>query len=338
MKLLFELLDSFGISGSEQEVRNIIEKEIRPYVDKVFVDNMGNLIAYKKGSRPRVMLAAHMDEVGLMVKRITEKGVIYCTAVGGVTIDGLIGQRVNIRTRRGLIRGILTTLETSSGKDIKKLPEIEDFFVDTGLDKGELEKLGVEIGAYLNFESQASHLGSDKIISGKALDDRVGCYILIELAKRLKNVKHEIYFVFTVQEEVGLYGAQTSTFHIEPDWGIAVETTHANDIFEEPTRVIGNGPCITIKDGEFIANSCINGWLIDIAKKNKIPHQLEATEIGTTDATRMSVTKGGVPSTVVSIPIRNIHTTVGIAHKNDIDNAIRLLELLLRKPPLKCVV
>jgi len=337
MELLKRLIETFGISGDEQPVRELIHKEIKRYVDDITVDKLGNLIARQKGKPPRIMLAAHMDEVGLMVKRINPKGFIYCSEIGGIDAIGLIGQKVHINTNKGPVHGVITIKEMGAGKSLNKLPNIEDVFIDTGLSKTELIKRGVIIGSYI-YMDQKPYLGSNDIITGKALDDRIGCYILIELAKRLKKTKNEVYFVFTVQEEVGLYGARTSAFQIEPDWGIAIDATHANDVFDDPTRCIGKGPCITAKDGELIANRCINEWLINIAKKKKIPYQLEATELGTTDATNILVSGRGVPATVLSIPVRNIHTTISIAHKKDIENAIRLLEELLKNPPKKCLV
>lgn len=333
MKLLEKLINTSGVSGHEEPVRKLIEKEIQGCVDEILVDDLGNLIAHKKGRPPKVMLAAHMDEVGLMVKRIGKKGLIYCTGIGGVHVVPFIGQTVKVETRKGIIRGVITTKELSAGKVVEKTPSIEEVVVDTGLNKKEIEKRGVMVGDYMPLEQESRFLGSGDIISGKALDDRVGCFILIEVAKRLKRSGAEIFFVFTVQEEIGLYGARTSAFRVEPDWGIAVDTTHANDLFEEPTRYIGRGPCITIKDGELIANRKINEWLVKTAKKFKIPYQLEVSELGTTDATIISVSKAGVPASVLSIPVRNIHTGVSITNRKDIESAIRLLEQLLKKPP-----
>lgn len=333
IKLLEKLINTYGVSGHEESVRKLIEKEIRSSVDEIIVDDLGNLIAHKKGNPPKVMLAAHMDEVGLMAKRIGKRGLIYCAGIGGVHVVPFIGQTVRIDTKKGYLRGVITTKELSAGKELSKVPGIEEVVVDTGLGKKELEKKGVMVGDYMPLEQECEFLGSGDIISGKALDDRVGCFILIEVAKRLRRLKNEIFFVFTVQEEIGLYGARTSTFRIEPDWGIAVDTTHANDLFEEPTRYIGRGPCITIKDGELIANRKINEWLVKTAKKWKIPYQLEVSELGTTDATIISVSRAGVPASVLGIPVRNIHTGVSITNRNDIENAIKLLEQLLKKPP-----
>lgn len=335
--ILTELISFFGVSGKESPVRNFILKQIRPHVDDIRIDKMGNLIAHKKGSAPTVMLSAHMDEIGLMVKRIEEKGFIYCTTIGGVDAAAFIGSQVHIQTKKGRVHGFLTTKEVSEGKYISKVPTIENVFVDTGLSRQELKKLGVEIGSYIHLEAHTCCEGKRGLILGKALDNRIGCYILIELAKQLKRGA-ETFFVFTVQEEIGLYGAKTSAFTIEPDWGIVVDTTWANDILPEPSREIGKGPCLVIKDGEFISNPCLIGWLKSVAKRKRIPLQLEATEEGTTDAATIQTTKGGIPTVALTIPIRNIHTTAGIAHMKDIENAITLLSALMTHPPKKCIV
>ncbi len=330
MSLLENLISALGVSGNEEEVRDIIVKEIKPYVDDMHTDSLGNLIAHKKGARPKIMLAAHMDEVGLMLKRIDDRGIIYCSGIGGINIVTLLGQMVHIDTKKGIIHGAITSKEIWAGKEMKELPNIEEVLIDTGLSREELLKIGVTIGSYLPLEEKPFYLGSKDIICGKALDDRLGCFILIELARRLKHVKNEVYYVFTVQEEFGLYGAKTSAFEIEPDWGIAVDVTHANDVFDEPTRILGNGPVITIKDGELLASKKLNDKLIEAAKRKRIPYQLAVIELGTSDATNMLVTKGGIPATVFGPLIRNIHTTVSIAHRRDIENAVRILEEFLK--------
>ena len=338
LKLLGKLISAVGISGSEEKVRAIIESEIKGYVDETHVDKLGNLIAHKWGQRPKVMLAAHMDEIGLMVKRIDNKGHIYCSAIGGVNPLVALGDRVHIHTKRGVVHGVLTIPKVSDGETIKKMPKIEDLIVDTGLTRDQLVKRGVEIGCYISPHQTMGFLGSEEIISGKALDNRIGCFILIELAKRLRNVQNEIFYVFTVQEEFGLYGALTSAYKIEPDWAIVVDVTNTDEFSEHPTKRLGKGPCLTIKDADTITSKCLNNWIRDIAQKKMIKLQLEVTDVGTTDAYSISVTKGGVPSTVIGVPIRNLETTISIAHKRDISDTIELLTELLRKPPVKCLV
>lgn len=334
MELLRRLIDAYGISASEEKVRAIIAKEIKPYVTDVRTDNLGNLIARKKGPEPRVMLAAHMDEIGLLIRSIDSEGRIYFSSIGGIVPLTIIGQRVFIEGKKR-IEGVITTKEISDNIVIKELPKMESMYIDTGLGKKELEK-HVETGDYVSLIQESAFLGNGDIFCGKALDDRVGCFILVELAKRLKKAKCEIYYVFTVQEEIGLYGAKTSAYTVNPAWAIAVDTTNADTL--EGTKQLGKGPCITVKDAAMLGNKCINGWLKDTARKEKIPLQKDVSDAGSTDALTIALSRGGIPATVVSVIVKNIHSTVGIAHRKDIENAIKLLEKLLQKPPKVCIV
>lgn len=341
MELLEKLINSYGVSGNEGVVRELIKKEIEKYVDETYVDKFGNLIAHKKGKVPRVMLASHMDEIGLMVKRINDKGKVVFSTLGGIEVTSLVGQRVAIQTDKGEVLGAITSEMLSSGDPIKELPKVTDLFIDTGLNKEQLTKLGVEIGDYIHFyesSSYYSYLGDGKFICGKSLDNRIGCYIMVELAKLLKENKNEIFYVFTVQEEIGLYGAKTSAYTIDPAWAIAVDVTTADDVYNTPTRALGHGPCITVKDASMIGSKCVNNWLKDISKKNNIPLQYDVSEFGATDALTISLSRGGIPATTISVPVRNIHTSVGMADVSDIKNTIKLLEILLKKPPLVCLV
>lgn len=337
--LLNRLIGASGTSGKEQEVREIILKEMKKYVKDVKKDKFGNLIAHRQASGPTVMLISHMDEIGLMVKSIDGKGYIRCSEVGVVEPLSLIGTRVSISTSSGRIRGVITLTSISNDEDPASTPKIEDLVVDTGLTKKELLKAGVEIGSYIDIQKTVGFLGSKKIVCGKALDDRVGCYILVELAKRLRKYKPKcnVFFVFSVQEEMGLYGAKTSVYSIKPDFAVGVDVTAADDFDDESTRCIGKGPTITVKDAEMLANPCIDNWLKVLAKRRNIPYQLEVSERGTTDALDIAIAKGGIPTTVVGVAIRNLHTPIGIAHIDDINNAINLLELLLRNPPIICL-
>ncbi|MBR9682750.1 MAG: M42 family metallopeptidase [Candidatus Aenigmarchaeota archaeon] len=337
-KLLEKLMEAYGISGSEEKVRAIIKKEIKPYVDEITVDNAGNLIAHQKGVKPTVMVAAHMDEIGLVVQNIDSDGNILFEKIGGIENLTLIGQRVLMRGKnRKMIQGVITTLELSEGMDIEELPAEDEFYIDTGLTKAELKKLGIRTGTFVSLIQENVTLGSKKIICGKALDDRVGCSILIEVIKKCKKIsKNEMYFVFTVQEEMGLYGAKTSAFEIKPDWAIAIDVTNADDtLAEDATKTIGKGVTVTVKDESMIGNKVINAWLEKIGKRKKIPIQFDVSGAGTTDAVSIYLSRGGVPATVVGVPIRNMHSTVGIVHTDDIDNCVKLLIELFKKPPKK---
>ncbi|MBS3146787.1 M28 family peptidase [Candidatus Woesearchaeota archaeon] len=336
LPLLKQLIDAYGVSGNEEEIRGLILKNIKKYVDEVTVDNMGNIIAHNKGTQPALMLAAHMDEIGLMIKKIDNSGRIFCSSIGGFDPTILIGQRVHVGPKGSHLHGVITTDKISTDLELIEKPTLEDIYVDTGLNKAELSKRGIGIGCYVSLETKSGNLGSEDYIQGKALDDRIGCYILVELVKQIQHLKNELYFVFTVQEEVGLYGAKTTAYEISPDWAIAVDVTNADDRTDESSKNLGMGPTITIKDADMIANKCVNEHIVKLSNKLKIPVQLEVSDIGTTDAFNISLSKGGVPSTVVGVAIRNIHTPVGIAHKDDILNCVKLLKELIKNPPKIC--
>lgn len=335
MPLLEELISAFGISGFEAEVRDIIRREIEPYVDDVTIDKMGNLIAHKNGKAPRGMLAAHMDEVGLMIKSINERGMIKCSNIGSIEAISLIGAHVQILTKKGIIYGIVTTKEMSNNEEITDLPQIGDLIIDTGLKRDELKRMGVDVGSYVELESP-TYFNFGKKIAGKSLDDRVGCYILCEIVKKCKKIPYEYYFVFTVQEEIGLHGAKTSAYTIRPDWGLAIDVCVANDLMKEAGEdyiSLGDGPTLTIMDESMIANRLINSHIKSIAKAKKIPLQYEVSDAGTTDASTILTSRGGVPASVISIPVRNLHTTCSMAHERDIKNCMKLLEGILKNPP-----
>ncbi|MDO8538543.1 MAG: M42 family metallopeptidase [archaeon] len=333
MYLLGQLSEAAGISGNEDSIRQMIAKSIKPFVDRIYVDKTGNLIAAKKGHKPRVMLAAHMDEIGLMVRMIDKSGKIFISPLGGIEPMTLLGERVGVQTKKDILRGIIVTQELSDGDLMKKAPKIEELYVDTGLSKIQLEKLGIKIGSYVFLRQRMNTLGNNDFIYGKAMDDRIGCYILIEVAKRIKKSKLEAYFIFTTQEETGLYGATTSAYEIVPDWAIVVDVITANDSADNPNKILGHGPTLTIKDADIIGSPILNEHIEKIAKRKKIPLQLEVTDFGSSDALAISMSRGGVLSTVLGVPIRNIHTSVSIASKKDIENAIKLLVEVLKSPP-----
>lgn len=334
-ELLFRLLNAYGVSGFEERVRKIIEEEMNGLVDSMHVDRLGNLICHKKGKKPRIMLAAHMDEIGLIVKEISEHGKIRFSVVGGVEPITLIGQKVHIETDvpGKPIHGIISFNALNDGKELpEKIPRVDKLFADTGISKKELVKVGVKIGNFIVPEEKAYFAGKHTIISGKSLDDRLGCYLLVMLARKLCRLNQEIFYVFTVQEEIGLYGAKTSAFALDPDMAIAVDVTNSNDSESTDSNCLGKGPFITLKDSDMISNRKINNHFQKLAKAKKIPIQLEVTDEGTTDAMYISISKSGVPATVVGVVIRNIHSTISLASLKDLENCQRLLEVFLRNP------
>ncbi len=335
-RLLKTLIETDGISGYEHKVRNLVQKEISRYVDKTFTDKMGNLIAVRKGPRgaSKIMLAAHMDEIGLIVKSISSEGRIKFSTIGGIEPLTLMGQRVLLLSRKP-VNGIITTSEILDGNYMDSLPKIEDMFVDTGLGKRVLTSSGVEVVTVMELKQDMGILNGD-MVYGKALDDRVGCYIMIELAKQLKKSDAEINFVFTVQEEMGMYGAKTSTYEVNPDWAIAVDVSNTYE--SKDIRMLGKGPTVLVKDAAMIANKCLDDTLRGIAKKSRIPLQLDVSDLGTTDAMTISLSRGGVPATVVGVPVKNLHSTVGVVSMKDVSNATKLLLALITKPPKVCLV
>lgn len=334
-ELLFQLLNAYGVSGFEERVRDILVAQMKGIVDDVYADKLGNLICHKKGKKPRIMLASHMDEIGLILKEISSSGKIRFSLVGGIEPITLVGQKVHIETNipGKPIHGIISFNALNDGKEIPRtVPKVSELFVDTGLTKKELIRAGVSVGNFIVAEEKAYLTGSKYIVSGKALDDRIGCYLLVMLARKLRKLDQEVYFVFTVQEEIGLYGAKTSAYALEPDLAIAVDVTNATDSESSDSNAVGKGPFVTIKDSEMISNRPLNNHLIRLAKSKKIPLQLEVTDEGTTDAMYISISRTGVPSTVVGVVIRNIHSTISLASLKDIETCYNLLEVFLKNP------
>jgi tetrahedral aminopeptidase len=336
MENLKKLINLKGISGDEHEIRNFIIKESKKHIKNVKVDNMGNVIVRRPGKKPSIMFMAHMDEIGLMVSSISKKGWLSVSPIGGIDPYILIGQKIHIKGKNGnSIGGIITTPNILDAANIEKNVKMDDLFVYTGLTKKELSQLGVDIGSYASFTESSNYcsLNDKDIIAGKALDDRIGCYILLELMKNLKT-KNEVVFVFTVQEEVGLYGAKASVFNLNPDYAIAIDVTPHNE-FDE-SIMLRNGPVITIKDAEMIANKCLVEDIKKSAKNAKVKIQSEVSEAGTTDATSVFAAKGGIPSAVFGVAVGNLHSPVSVASKSDIQGTIKVLKQFIKNPPVKC--
>ncbi len=338
MELLERLINAHGVSGNENQIRGVIKEAITPLVDEIWTDASGNLIAREKGRRPRFMLCAHMDEIGLMVREITSSGLLLCAAVGGVNPVAMIGTRVTVEDTNETVHGLVTTRDISCGYDVEEIPGVEELLVDTGLTKDDLVQRGVTVGSFLEPAKETNWLIHGNMISGKALDNRIGCYVLIEVARQLKNSKQDVYFTFTVQEEVGLYGAKTGAFAIRPQWAIVTDVTPAEDLAEDADSkgtciTLGQGPCLLHMDESFIADARLNHAILDVAKKCGVEVQHEVSSFGTTDATNISTVRRGVPSSTVSVPVRNVHSTLEIADRRDVDATIKLLVAMLKNPP-----
>jgi putative aminopeptidase FrvX len=326
MGLIEELCNAYGPAGREHRVRKIIEKELKGHCVDIRTDRLGNLIAHKPSGSKRsekIMLCAHMDEIGLIVTHIDKKGFIRFTNIGGVFPERILHQRVMFEN--GTIGVIGMEPDKDPAKPASK-PRMEKMYIDIGTrDLRSTQKI-VKIGDIASFHQQAIHLGKDSV-SAKALDDRIGCYCLIEAAKRVKKVKSDVYFVFSVQEEVGLRGARTGAYGIDPTYAIAVDVTDTGDTPEAPKMQveIGGGVAIKVKDSGFIANPVVKEKLVEYAEALSIPYQIEILEHGSTDAAVIQLVRAGIMSGVLSIPTRYIHTTNEVCDLRDVDGAIKLL-------------
>jgi putative aminopeptidase FrvX len=339
-QLLEKLSNAPGVSGFEGEVRDIMIDELKDNVDDLEVDEMGNLIAIKKGKPggKKVMLAAHMDEIGLMVRYIDKNGFIKFSKLGGINDQMLLNQEVYIHSNGEKILGVVGSKPPHRMKaaEKKKPVEYENMFIDIGASNKEDAENFVNIGDPITIKQKFAELKND-LVMGNAMDNRVGCAILLEV---MKNVQSEatIYGVGTVQEEVGLKGARTSAFKINPDMALALDVTISGDHpgmkEEEAPAKAGEGPCIILTDASgrgIITHPKVKELLIDVAKEEKIPYQIEVSEGGTTDATAIHLTREGIPTGVISPPSRYIHTPVSVVNIKDVENAVNLILAVLKK-------
>jgi endoglucanase len=338
-ELLKKLSDAHGISGYEDEIREIIKAELEDYVDEIKVDKLGNIICVKNGSEFKEMICAHMDEIGFMVKYIDDKGFIRFTPIGGWFSQIALGQRVILHGSKGKIRGVIGCKPPHVMKDEerKKAVEFKDMFIDVGASgRDEVKEMGIDIGTPITIDRELVKLGKSKV-TGKALDDRAGLAVMIEALKQTKS-DATIYAVGTVQEEVGLKGARVSAFAIEPDVALAIDVCVATDFpGAESTHMdikLGKGPAITIADASgrgLIASKKVLSWLKETAEKYEIPYQLEVAEGGTTDATAIHLTKAGIPAGVISVPARYIHSPVEVVDLDDLKNSALLVARALER-------
>ena len=334
--LLRKLSEAYGPPGYEDEVRQIMIKELEKVADEVYVDNLGNVIAVHKGNNPKIMLAAHMDEVALLITHIDKNGFLRFHVLGGIDPRVLYSQEVVIKTENGVVHGYIGAKPPHLLKpeERKKVPDIDQLFIDIGASsKEEVEKLGVSVGSTATFVPRFKELKNNRVM-GKAFDDRAGCTALIEVMRKIRNSPCTVYGVATVQEEVGLRGARTATWQVEPDIGLAIEGTTASDTPGTPEHLtstkVGWGPAITIADKSMVTHPKILRRLIEIAKKNNIPFQFKRTVSGGTDAGSIHLTKKGIPAGVVSVPCRYIHSPLSILDLNDLENTIRLVDAFVR--------
>lgn len=323
ISLLKELAGAFGPSSREDEARSLIEKRIASRVDECYTDTLGNLIAVKKGSGKRIMLAAHMDEIGLVATFIDEKGYIRFSNIGGVNPYIAAGQRVTFQN--GTVGAVCYEEKLEDMKDLK----MNRMYIDIGTRNREETERFVKPGDMAVFAGETLEQNG-KYIS-KAMDNRISCAILIALIERMENIPNEVIFTFTVQEEVGLRGAGTAAYGIKPDLAVAVDVTNTGDTPDcKPLAIhLGKGPAIMIKDNRTISHPFVKDTLIQCAKENDIPYQLEVLSAGGNDAGSIHVTAGGIPTGGVSIPLRYMHRPCEMADIQDVEYTVKLLDAFI---------
>ena len=341
---LERLVLAHGPPGQEDEVRELIAGEVLEMADEVHVDRMGNLTAVKGGGgRPRVMLCAHMDEVGFVVKHIDDEGWVWFEANGVINERLLQGQRVSILTRRGRVDGVVGAKgrHLITEEEAGRLTPIRDMWIDIGArSRAEAEELGVRVGDLGTYEKRFSRLGRGDLVCATSIDDRAGCLALIEAFKGLRNGEATAYAVFSVQEEVGCRGAKTAAFRLEPDVALVVDTTYGLDPATTPkeTRLrVGEGPSIRALERSgasmmgHVVDRRVFKLLVETAEGEGIPHQLEVTGMAATDAATVHLSRAGIPTGEVLIPRRYSHSPVEVASMGDIEKAAKLISSFVNR-------
>lgn len=328
-KLLQTLTETFGPSGHEDHVREIVRKEIESFADELRVDTLGNLIARKRPSKAtkdskKIMVAAHMDEIGVIVSHVDEKGFVRFSPIGSVLRRYVLGGRVRF------LNGIPGVIGFDRLDNVNELPTLDKVYVDVGATSP--KDCPVRVGDVAAFDRQYAEFGNRLV--AKSMDDRVGVLVAIETLRALRSTPHDVYFAFTTQEEVGIRGATTSAYGIDPDVGIALDVTPSGDTPSslKMEMALGKGPCIKIQDVGMIADPRVVQWMICAAEKNKIPYQREVLLIGSTDARAIQLARAGVPAGCISIPVRYVHSPSEMVDFSDVQNAIKLLTAVLRAP------
>jgi endoglucanase len=325
IELIRKLVETYGPSGYEEQIRAVILAEIDGRADDIRVDAMGNIIAWKRSGKenaPRVMFAAHMDEIGLMVSHVDEKGFLRVTNIGGVFVNTLHGHRVRFAD------GTIGAIGVDSEVEMTTAPSLAQVFVDVSNGSG---KHPIKVGDAAGFDRTMA-VNGDRIIA-KSLDDRIGCAILIEVLRQLKSSPNDIAFVFSVQEEVGVRGATTAAYAVDPDVGIALDVTRTGDTPKGLKMAVelGKGPAIKVKDTGALSSPEVIALMEKAAQKAKVPYQLEVLERGGTDARAIQLTRAGVRAGCLSIPCRHIHTPSEVVDLKDVQNGVRLLLALLEE-------
>ena len=328
-KLLQTLTETFGPSGYEDEVRKIVRSEVESLADEIRVDTLGNMIVRKRPTKAaqdarKIMVAAHMDEIGVIASHVDENGFIRFAPIGGVFRRYVLGGRVRF------LNGTQGIIGYDRLDNVNELPTLDKVYIDVGATSP--RDCPVKVGDVAAFDRLFSDLGDR--LAAKSMDDRVGVLVAIETLRALKSTPFDVYFVFTTQEEVGVRGATTSAYGVDPDLGIALDVTPTGDTPNalRMEMALGKGPCIKIQDVGMIADARVVQWMVRTAEKNKIPYQREVLLIGGTDARAIQLTRAGVPAGCISIPVRYVHSPSEMVDYSDVQNTVKLLSALLRTP------
>ncbi len=331
-ELLKELSNTPGIPGNEEKIREIVVRETKGYIEGFEIDPPGNLIIHAGGNGPKLLLDAHMDEVGFMVSKIDKGGFLRVIPVGGIPPENAHSQRVIIWGKKP-VYGIFGSTPPHVRKGEKdKLPEIDELFIDTGLSEDKVRDL-IKSGDAVTFDTRA--VEQDNAILGKAFDDRVGVFVMIESLKKTRKRSVDLYLVAAVQEEAGLRGATTATFAIEPAMAIAIEGTVALDTPGIPDykklAEMGKGPEIRFSDRSFVASKRWIDFISKLADSRGIKYQVIVKRVGATDATVIQISRKGVYATAVSVPVRYIHSANSLLLKDDVEETIKLITAVIEE-------
>lgn len=350
MKLMKEMMEAFGPSGFEREVNKLFKKHMAPYADEVIQDKLGSVGFVAKGTseRPRVLVTGHTDEVGFIVSSLTDEGYLTFNQLGGWFDQVLLGQRVVIRGSRGDVHGIIASKppHVLPEEERKKVVEKKDMFIDVGAtSRQEAEECGLKVGDPVVPYSTFEVIQNGKVAMGKAFDDRIGAFVFAEAMKRMKKQKmahpNTLYGVATVQEEVGLRGAQTIAHVVDPDVAIILEVDIAGDVPgikpQDAQAKMGKGPSMLTFDAGMIPNQPLKEWVIEVARQSQIPLQLSQMKGGRTDGAPIHMNRAGCPTVVISVPTRHIHSHSGLLSLKDTENTVRLVMELVKRLDAKTV-
>ena len=339
MDLLKTLSELPGAPGREDRVRDFILSQVEDHVDDWRIDAMGNLICHKKGAGERVMIACHMDEIAFIVRHVDDQGFVRIQQLGGFDVRNLFAKRVRIQTRGGEeIIGNLNPggkpVHVSSPEERGKIPLMSSFYVDTGL-SAENARARIRPGDAITLIQNFVELGGD-LVSGKSMDNRVACWLGVRVLQKLKDSPYDLYVAFTVQEEIGIRGAQTSAYQIEPEIGIALDVTLAVDTpgatDHEHITKLGDGAAIKIMDAGTLSDRGLIDEFIEIAEGAEIPYQLEVLPFGATDNAAQQRSRAGCRAIALSVPTRYIHTVTETLNRRDLEATLSLLLGFLSEP------